>query len=150
MIVHEQIFWIAIWIFYLLLHIRFIRRNEGFIFVSLKGRPVASLVASPFDTIRGVLCLFNPLAPYRAMFRCSWGSADNSLHSEVRRSWAKICRINRELYGLRIVAGASWIVFFVAGPLMTWQLGLGRTLVLLAPAWASLLVGACYLLLTGK
>jgi hypothetical protein len=150
MIMHDQIFWVVVGIFYLLPHIKFIERTEGFIFVSLKGRSGATLVSSPFETIRGVFCLINPLAPYRAVFRCKWGILDHSRNNEVRRSWASICRINKELHGLRIVAAASWIVLFVAGPAMTWQIGLGQTLVLLAPIWVGLYLLASYLLLTAK
>lgn len=146
MVVHEQFFWMVVWIFYLLPHIKFVGRSEGFVFVSLKGRPIATLVSNPFETIRGVLCLINPFVPYRAVFRCRWGVADGFKNADVRRSWVHICKINRALRSLRILAAAGWIVLFVAGPALTWQFGLGQAIILLAPVWLAVYIGVTYLL----
>jgi hypothetical protein len=148
MIIHEQVFWIVAWAFYFFPHIKFIERSEGFVFVSLKGRSAATFVSNPFETIRGVLCLINPLVPYRAVFRCRWGVVDASPHDDVRRSWAHIRKINKQLHGVRILAAMGWLVLFVAGPTLTWQIGLGQTLLLLAPVWLSLYAGVAYILLT--
>ena len=147
MIINEQLFWIVAWIFYFFPHIKFIGRNEGFVFVSLEGRSAATLVSNPFETVRGVLCLINPLVPYRAVFRCQWGTCGTSRNSDVRRNWFHIRKINKELFRLRILAVVGWIVLFVAGPALTWQIGLGQTMIFLAPIWISIYVGAAYLLL---
>src|SRR5262245_10818192 len=135
MIVHEQALWVVIGIFYLLQHVKFLKRNEACIFVSVGGSAVAVIPALPFETVKGVLYFIHPLAPHRALFRCHWGNVDPASDRVVRRAWVEIGRTNRSLLRLRIVAVMSWALFFLICPVLTWQMGLATTLLLAIPIW---------------
>ena len=166
MIVHEQILWSVIGIFYLLQHFKFLKRNEAYLYVSAKGSAMASIPALPFETIKGVLYIVNPFVPYRVLFRCHWGMADAHSHSAshatsrttshatsnsaIRHAWLQVCRTNQNLKDIRVVAVLAWVLFFVACPVLTWQVGLEKALWVAIPAWIFLYGAVAFLLLTHK
>jgi hypothetical protein len=148
MIVHEQMLWVVIGIFYLLQHFKFLRRDEAFLHVSMKGNAVASIPVFPFETIRGVLYIVNPFVPGRVLFRCHWGMTDAGDHFAIRRAWLRTRRTSRNLVSIRVVATLAWVLFFIICPTLTWLMGLERTLWVAIPLWISLYGAVVYLLLT--
>jgi hypothetical protein len=157
MIVHEQILWVVIGVFYLLQQVKFFQRNEAYVFVSRAGNAAAAIPAFPFETIKGVLYLVNPFVPHRVLFRCHWGMTDapssassfsGSSSVAVRRAWLRMRRTSRNLGRFRVVAVLGWVLFFIICPVLTWQIGLERTLWLAIPAWILLYGTVVYLLLT--
>src|SRR5262245_27519051 len=104
MIVHEQMLWVVIGIFYLLQHFKLLKRNEACLHVSAKGSVFASIPALPFETIKGVLYIINPLVPHRVLFRCDWGMSDAASRSAVRRAWVRMRRTSKGLIHIRVVA----------------------------------------------
>ena len=123
---------------------------------------MASIPAIPFETIKGVLYFVNPFFPHRVLFRCRWGMADAHTHSAsrptshatsnsaIRHAWLQMCRTNKNLKAIRVVAVLAWVLFFVTCPVLTWQVGLERALWVAIPAWIFLYGAVVYLLLTHK
>jgi len=135
-VLSDNAFWLLAFALYSIDHIKLIDQRELVLHedVSLNWHVV--LAAIPFELRRRCVIILNPFCPFAMAFKMRWMIFEGTNPRALRKDRKSTLSLQRRALPLRVLVAVSFITFFICGPIFTGSLGLGRTLLLLAPIHA--------------
>jgi hypothetical protein len=137
--VSDGTFWLAAFALYLLDNVKLIDTRELVLRETLLLRWRVELMAVPFLVRGRCVVLLNPLTPFCMVFKMKWMESGATGYHTLRSDRRLTLSFQKRAIALRFVTLCSFATFFGLGPILTYKIGLGATLLLLAPVPALLI-----------
>jgi hypothetical protein len=129
----EYTIWAVAFVLFLTDAARLLSAREVLLVEAGRGRLAAAFTANPY-TLGGRVLSFGPLhLPHRGVFVAPW----NRAWSDAATVQAVVDRLRRLAHSLlvpRVIAAGAFCLLFVLGPALTFLLGVGAAVVLIALA----------------
>jgi hypothetical protein len=144
MIISDGAFWLLAFALYLIDNVKLIEREELVLIETLSLRIEPRLTPFPVELRGRCIVLLNPLLPFLLAFKIRWRKEGGRETGQARHDRRIILGLQRRVLPLRILASLSFAALFLAGPILTWRVGLASALLTLTPVHFALLLSLLF------
>lgn len=145
----EHLIWMVCAAFYLSDLIRYCAPHR-LIIVRHGNRWVPQLPFYRFLIRNRAFALLNPLTPWSTTISVAWLSDGHRTPADISKQYRLLKSLSGRLFTVRIAGCMTFVGLFVVGPAMTEFVGIGMSLVLVAPLVASMWLVTCTSLLINR
>jgi len=132
-VISDETFWLVAFALYFVDNIKLLDTRDLIIRETLLFRWKVHLVAIPFLVRGRCLVLLNPFMPHCMAFKMRWLNGSGTDVKSLRSDRKFTLGLQRRVVILRCVVYLSFVSLFAVGPVLTSRVGLGVTLLALAP-----------------
>jgi hypothetical protein len=143
--VSDGTFWLVAFGLYLLDNVKLIDARELVLRETLLLRWRVELMAVPFLLRGRCMVLLNPLMPFCMVFKMKWMESGATDYYTLRSDRWLTLSFQKRAMAFRFITLCSFATLFGLGPILTYKIGLGATLLLLGPVHALLITMAATL-----
>jgi hypothetical protein len=137
----QQMIWLIVAFFYILDNLKFLRGNQVVLQETAMLRWRADIPGTASEFLGRKVFVLNLLVPYGMAVQLGWLSLGSPNDQELVRRADRLVRIAcGKILPLRQISAFAFLTFFIAGPILTHYVGLGRALVTIIPVYITLLL----------
>jgi hypothetical protein len=131
----EALFWLACAALYVIDHVKLLSARELLVVQRGRGHWAPLFPLNGLKIGKWPVVVLNPLTPASPVVRMAWLTATGAERRQLAITRSALRSVSRSVIPYRMISVIVCVMLFVAGPLLTRQIGFDHTLLLLGPIY---------------